>query len=102
MDVIVLNVSDGTKVQTPDTKSYINVENAAVVMDLLILNHKEQAVDPKLIAIITPYKAQVKLYNEARSAAVPEGLVPSIDCLPEITWTADQSQRQQAGIGIHD
>jgi hypothetical protein len=50
MDVIVLNVSDGTKVQTPDTKSYINVENAAVVMDLLILNHKEQAVDPKLIA----------------------------------------------------
>lgn len=57
MDVIVLNVLDGTKAQTSDTKSYINVENAAVVMDLLILNHKEQAVDPKLIAIITPYKA---------------------------------------------
>jgi hypothetical protein len=68
MDVIVLNVSDGTKVQTPDTKSYINVENAAVVMDLLILNHKEQAVDPKLIASshLTKRRSSSTIRLEAR------------------------------------
>jgi hypothetical protein len=68
MDEIVLNVSDGTKVQTPDTKSYINVENAAVVMDLLILNHKEQAVDPKLIASshLTKCRSSSTMRLEAR------------------------------------
>ncbi len=70
-------------------------------LDFLILDTKEKVVDFKSITIVTPYKGQLKLYVKARGNAVLQGLVNSIDDLPQVILSTDASPSRENDNIIH-
>ena len=82
------------------TESKRNHRNADVVTDLVISNHKANAVKSEDIVIITQYRDQVRLYEKTFEERAKEHDI-SVRDLPLVT-TLDRFRGQQATIIIYD
>lgn len=100
MNLVALNIKYRKCDINDETKSKFNVENVAVVMDLLKHLIDRNALDINAITIMTPYSAQLCLYMKAvirLSAAKKMHLHPKL-----LVATIDSMQGQETEYGILD
>ena len=101
LDLIFANVTDGYLEKVPDEKaSKWNAENVDVVVDLLLRNREANAVRPDDVVVLTPYRAQVELYEDVIRERTKDRAIER-DSLPCIV-TFDSFRGREANIIILD
>lgn len=95
-----VNMQNGVVVVNPATKSRYNLENIEIITDFLTQLRVAIADQRDNVAIITPYRDQVRAHQSRILEEVRRQSLP-ISVFPQVR-TIDSSQGDQFKVGIFD